>query len=110
MCLAVCPQIRQPCWLKARGEWRHRLKNKEESMAIRSKQSIAVLCSVALAAALAAPEVSAQGSYPNRAVRMVVPSSVGSGVDLGARLITPPLSERLGQQVVVDKRAGAGTM
>ena len=79
-------------------------------MAIRSKQSIAVLCSVALAAALAAPEVSAQGSYPNRAVRMVVPSSVGSGVDLGARLITPPLSERLGQQVVVDNRAGAGTM
>ena len=58
---------------------------------------------------LAAQPASAQG-YPARAVRLVVPSSPGSGPDFAARLIAPPLSERLGQQVVVDNRAGAATM
>ena len=41
---------------------------------------------------------------------MVVPSSAGGGTDIVARIITPKLSERLGQQVVVDNRPGAGTM
>ena len=52
----------------------------------------------------------AQSAYPNHAVRLVVPSSAGGGSDIVARIIAPKLSERLGQQVVVDNRAGAGTM
>ena len=51
-----------------------------------------------------------QGSYPTRALRIVVPTSAGSGTDFVARLIAQPLTERLGQQVVVDNRAGASTM
>ena len=39
-----------------------------------------------------------------------MPSSAGSGADFTARLIAQPLSERLGQQVAVDNRAGASTM
>ena len=70
----------------------------------------AVFFSAACALAIMAPEVTAQGGYPARAVRLVIPSSSGSGIDLGARLISQPLSERLGQQIVVDNRAGAGTM
>ena|SRR6478672_11557367 len=52
----------------------------------------------------------AQSSYPSRAIRMVVPSSAGGGSDIVARIIAPKLSERLGQQVVVDNRPGAGTL
>jgi tripartite-type tricarboxylate transporter receptor subunit TctC len=40
----------------------------------------------------------------------VVPSSAGGGTDIVARIIAPELSKRLGQQVVIDNRPGAGTM
>ncbi len=52
----------------------------------------------------------AQSGYPNRPVRVIVPSSAGGGTDIVARIIAPRLSERLGQQVVIDNRPGAGTM
>jgi tripartite-type tricarboxylate transporter receptor subunit TctC len=59
--------------------------------------------------ALPAADACAQG-YPAKAVRMVVPSSAGGGTDIVARIIAPDLGKRLGQQVVIDNRPGAGTM
>ena len=48
--------------------------------------------------------------YPQRPVRLVVPYAAGGSTDTVARIIGARLSERLGQQVVVDNRTGAGTL
>jgi tripartite-type tricarboxylate transporter receptor subunit TctC len=57
----------------------------------------------------AAPyNVGAQGGYPTRPVRFIVGQAAGSSSDVTARLIAQWLSERLGQQFVVETRPGAG--
>jgi len=59
-------------------------------------------CWLALAAAGAAAQ-----SYPAKPVRVLVGFPPGAGVDITTRLVTPRLAEALGQQFVVDNRAGA---
>jgi tripartite-type tricarboxylate transporter receptor subunit TctC len=66
------------------------------------------LCSAVLTLLIAAAcGTAARAEYPDRAVRVVVPVAAGGGVDVMARLIAQRLSERLGQQFVVENRAGA---
>jgi tripartite-type tricarboxylate transporter receptor subunit TctC len=47
--------------------------------------------------------------YPTRPVRLIVPVAAGGGADITGRLIAQWLSERLGQQFIVENRAGGGT-
>ena len=57
--------------------------------------------------AVAAVHAGAQ-SYPAKAVRIIVPFPPGAGVDIVTRAVSGRLGEALGQQVIVDNRAGAG--
>jgi len=67
------------------------------------------LRSLASAAAFALLACSAAAqSYPNRPIRLLVPSTPGGSVDTLARIVGTHLSERWKQQVVVDNRPGAG--
>ena len=61
----------------------------------------------ALAACAAAIAADPAQNYPNRPVRMIT-GSPGSTSDISARFVAQKLSERWGQQVVVDNRPGAG--
>jgi tripartite-type tricarboxylate transporter receptor subunit TctC len=63
----------------------------------------------ASAAALSSlPRFAAALDYSTRPVRLIAPFPLGGVTDLFARLIGQPLSERLGQPVIVENRAGAG--
>ncbi len=65
-----------------------------------------------LGAALAAPALpraaAAQGNWPTRPIRMIVPFGAGTSTDIMTRLVSPRMSVDLGQPIVVENRAGAG--
>ena len=72
------------------------------------KQAAAV--AAALWAAIAfAPAVQAQGDYPNKPIRIVVGFIPGSSADITARVLGNKLGQILGQSIVVENKAGAGS-
>lgn len=70
-----------------------------------TKRNAIVLLALAI---LFAPTVATAQDYPTRPIRMIVPFPPGGFNDIVARIVATQLGERLGKQVVVDNRTGAG--
>lgn len=79
---------------------------------MKQTDSVQRLAQVACLAAglMAAGHVVAQANFPVRPIRMVVPGSPATGMDNMGRVVARAMSEALKQQVVVDNRAGAGSL
>lgn len=62
---------------------------------------------VILAAVVVAQPAAAQSGYPSKPIRWIVPWPPGGGADVLSRMLSPKLSEALGQQIMIDNRGGA---
>ena len=69
---------------------------------------VAALCAGACVAQPAFAQADAARDYPNKPVRFIAPFVAGAGTDFTARTIAQKLSEKWGQQFIVDNRTGAG--
>jgi tripartite-type tricarboxylate transporter receptor subunit TctC len=64
-------------------------------------------CALMLACAVAATHAIAQGGYPAKPIRWIVPWPPGGGADVLSRMLSPKLSDALKQQIIIDNRGGA---
>ena len=68
----------------------------------------AVVAALSVLAVVLPPPAHSDSSYPTRPVTLIVPYAAGGVADVGMRIICDRLSDRLGQQFIVENRPGAG--
>ena len=73
---------------------------------------ISGVCGILLGAILSAvwTQAAFAAAWPERSVRVIIPWAPGGSTDIVGRILAPDLSRRLKQQVVIDNRAGAGSI
>lgn len=70
------------------------------------RASLSALCAALAGTALAQTPATA---FPTKPIRIVVPAAPGGGTDILSRLMSPKLTEILGQSMIIENRAGAST-
>jgi tripartite-type tricarboxylate transporter receptor subunit TctC len=98
------PRRRDTNWFQCTSDRGRLAEKRRKGSWMRRREFIAGLGGAAMW-----PMVARAQTYPSRPVRIIVGFAAGGGADIVARLMGPWLSERLGQQFVVENRVGAGT-
>ena len=78
----------------------------------RLKVTLVISFIVTLASAGAQAQNHSTGSgqaFPSKPIRIIVPATPGGGTDILSRLLSPKLTETLGQNMIIENRAGAST-
>ena len=75
-----------------------------------ARRILRALSVAGITCALATITTASAQTYPAKTVRVIVPYSTGGGTDIMTRVVTQRLAEMWGQQIVVDNRAGGGTV
>src|SRR5258707_14479553 len=70
------------------------------------RRHLQLIAAAAITPAL--PRVSCAQSWPAKPIRLIVPFSAGSTIDIVARIVFGPLGRQLGQALVIENRGGAG--
>jgi tripartite-type tricarboxylate transporter receptor subunit TctC len=78
-------------------------------MTLTRRDVLVGLAAFSAASALSPWPAFAQADYPTRPVRVIVPYAAGGGTDFFARLVFGEIGKQLGQQFVIENKAGAGT-
>ncbi len=68
------------------------------------------VCATLLTTVMATAGLANAQDFPNRPIRMIIPYGPGGITDVTARIIAPPMTEDLGQQVIVENRPGGATL
>jgi|LauGreDrversion4_2_1035121.scaffolds.fasta_scaffold110773_2 tripartite-type tricarboxylate transporter receptor subunit TctC len=76
-------------------------------MQLQKRKIIAALLTTAAASLGLVSTAHAQGAYPNKPIRLIVPFTPGGVTDTSARLIADQMTKRLGQQIIVENKPGA---
>ncbi len=73
------------------------------------KTILSAYAALVLVTSVVTPGSASAQNYPNKTIKLIVPYAAGGGTDVVARLLAQKLSESMGQQVIVENKAGAAT-
>ena len=68
----------------------------------------ALVFALAVSLPMSVSNAQTQSTYPNKPIKFVVPFTPGGSGDIGGRLFAKAIGDRLGQQILIENRGGAG--
>jgi tripartite-type tricarboxylate transporter receptor subunit TctC len=89
--------------------WGDKIRSSQKIQGGSTVQRLRLACAALIGAALACVAAAQAQDYPNRPIRVFVGFGPGSGADITARVVGARMSQILGQQIVVENKAGAGS-
>ncbi len=76
---------------------------------MQNRSSLHACTLLSMLASIALPSVTLAQTFPSKPIRVIVPAAPGGGTDILSRILSPKLTGQLGQNMIIENRAGAST-